>query len=47
LRLDEEQIDQLLSESKNLDVNDAIKYNFACEVFYDLPSDFLELNKLI
>jgi len=47
LRLDEEQINQILSVSKILDVNDAIKYNFVSDVFYNLPSDFLELNKLM
>jgi len=47
LRLDEEQIDKILSESKILDVNDAIKYNFVSDVFYDLPYDFLELDKLM
>jgi len=47
LRLNEDQIDKILSESKILDVNDAIKYNFVSDVFYDLPSDFLELDKLM
>jgi len=47
LRLDEEQIEQILSESKILDVSHALKYNFVSHVFYDLPSDFLELNKLM
>lgn len=47
LKLDERQIDQILSESKILHVNDSLKYNFVSNIFYDLPLDFLELNELM
>lgn len=47
LKLDINEIDKILSESKILDINDAVKYNFVNNVFYDLPLDFLELNKLM
>ncbi len=47
LKLDINEIDKILSESKILDINDALKYNFANNVFYDLPLDFLELNELM
>jgi len=47
LKLDKNQTEKILSESKILDVNEAIEYNFVSNVFYDLPLDFLELNELM